>query len=100
MAQVPDDSLIVAELKETVRGGKRFKRVSFSPLPGTWRERAPETVNPVSKGKLMAYLNPVMPNEIEADFSDESGDPEKKTAKSKIVRVVDRPDLRFLPVLK
>jgi predicted ATPase len=40
--QVPDDSLLVAELKEMVRLGQRFKRVSFGCLPDTWRQKAPE----------------------------------------------------------
>ena len=56
--QVPDDSLLIAELKETVRSGVRFKRVSFGCLPGTWRSKAPEGVNIVQKNKLLAYLNP------------------------------------------
>lgn len=58
VSQVPDDSLLVAELKETVRDGKRFKRVCFSCLPDTWREKV-SGVNIVSRGKLLAYLNPV-----------------------------------------
>ena len=33
VAQVPEDSLLVAELKEDVRSRKRFKKVSFSCLP-------------------------------------------------------------------
>jgi predicted ATPase len=56
--QVPDDSLLVAELKETVRGKERFKRVTFSCLADTWREDAPEKPGVVPKGQLLAYLNP------------------------------------------
>src|SRR5579872_2831297 len=36
--QIPDDSLLVAESKETVRAGRRFQRVCFSCLPDTWRQ--------------------------------------------------------------
>ena len=36
--QVPEDSLLVAESRETVKGGgERFDRLSCSCLPGTWR---------------------------------------------------------------
>ncbi len=95
VAQVPEDSLLVAELKETVHSGRRFKRVNFSPLPGTWREKAPEKISPVPKGKLMAYLNPVMPNGAESDLDDE---PEYTSERQRIKmrRVVDRPDLQPL----
>jgi predicted ATPase len=78
--QIPDDSLLVAELKETVSSGKRFKRVSFGCLPDTWREKSPEGVNVFSKGKLLDYLNPVVMDESEPNQH----------------RVVDRPDLQFL----
>ena len=61
--QIPDDSLLIAELKETVSSGKRFKRVSFGCLPDTWRQKAPEGVNVVHKGKLLDYLNPVVMDE-------------------------------------
>lgn len=88
VAQVPDDSLLVAELKEVVQQGRRFKRVVFGPLPKTWREKAPEKVSPVSRGKLMAYLNPVMPN----------GEKDAKSIREKLIsrRVIDRPDLQLL----
>ncbi len=64
--QVPEDSLLVAELKETVQSGRRFKRVNFSYLSGTWRETSDPGRDTqsrpkgavVSKGKLLAYLNP------------------------------------------
>ncbi|HBL10817.1 MAG TPA: ATPase [Cyanobacteria bacterium UBA11162] len=98
--QVPDDSLLIAELKETVSSGQRFKRVCFSCLPNTWRQsKIPESgqENVVSKGKLLAYLNPV-PN----DDSDSNGH-QKLTlsqtsdlTKLKKHRVVDREDLQAL----
>lgn len=78
--QIPDDSLLVAELKETVSSGKRFKRLSFGCLPDTWRQKAPEAVNVVSKGKLLDYLNPVVIDESEPNQH----------------RVVDRQDLQIL----
>lgn len=87
--QVPEDSLVVAELKETVLNGKRFKRVSFGCLPNTWRHKKalePNQVNIVPIGKLLAYLNPVS-QIMEANKS-------REIAK----RVIDREDLTpFIP---
>ncbi|MBI1882179.1 MAG: AAA family ATPase [Chloroflexi bacterium] len=86
--QVPDDSLLMAELKDTVRSGQRFKRVCFSGLSNTWREKAPEGVSIVPKGKLLAYLNPIVPKEVEQDVNGHKN--------SQTLRVADRPDLQLL----
>jgi predicted ATPase len=78
--QVPEDSLLVAELKETVVDGQRFKRASFSYLPNTWRDHEngeDRSSKIISKGELLGYLNPV------------SSQPKQE-------RVVDRPDLQSL----
>jgi predicted ATPase len=84
--QVPDSALLVAELKETVRSGQRFNRASFGYLPETWRadaaREAHERVRAISKGKLLAYLNPV-PNEKPLS---ETGE-----AQGRMQRVVDGP---------
>jgi predicted ATPase len=80
VSQVPDESLLVAESQETVQNGPRFKRVCFSCLNNTWRAKAPEAINIVSKGKLMAYLNPIAPAEQQ---------PASR-------RVIDRSDLQML----
>lgn len=77
VAQVPDDSLLVAELKETLRDGQRFTRVAFNPLENTWRDKTPERISTVAKGKLLAYLNPISNGESSS-------------------RVMDRPDLQLL----
>ena len=87
VAQVPDDSLLIAELKEAVQDRRRFKRVSFSWLPNTWRAEAEPGVPPVARGKLLAYLNPVVP---EQQLSQE----EMRTT-SKPRRVIDRSDLQL-----
>jgi predicted ATPase len=98
VAQVPDDSLLVAELKESVREGVRFKHASFSPLPDTWRTRD-DKVRPVSKGKLLAYLNPIVPNDEQDDEDIEA--PSSSNSSLKTRRVVDRPDLQpLLPFLQ
>jgi predicted ATPase len=85
--QVPEDSLVIAELKETLFDGKRFKRVNFGCLPNTWRHTKSldsETVDVVSLGKILAYLNPVyQPDKLMGSIE-------------KIKRVIDREDLRDL----
>ncbi|MEH2244522.1 AAA family ATPase [Nostoc sp.] len=95
--QVPDDSLLVAELKETVDLGKRFKRVSFACLPETWRQKDPEGMNDVPKNKLLAYLNPVVLGESEPDSNGKVGNlQQSKPTQPKKHRVVDRADLQLL----
>ena len=82
VSEVPDDSLLVAELKEDLRDGLRFNKVCFSCLSDTWRAKAPEKPAIVSKGKLLVYLNPA------------SSPRPGITRRTK--RVVDRDDLQML----
>lgn len=85
--QIPEDSLLLAKLKEKVQDQKRFKAVQFQCLPGNWRLNAPGNVEAVAKGDLLAYLNPV----IRAPYP--NGDDGYKSA-----RLVDRPDVQpYLP---
>ena len=86
VSEVSDDSLLVAETREDFRDGKRFKGVSFSCLSDTWRTKAPEKPSIVSKGKLMAYLNPASPP--------------KPKEERRLRRVVDRDDLQMLIPLR
>ncbi|MEW6664573.1 MAG: AAA family ATPase [Thermodesulfobacteriota bacterium] len=86
VSEVPDDSLLVAEITEDIQEGKRFKRVSFSCLSDTWRTKALEKPSIISKGILMAYLNPASPPKPK----DERRPP----------RVVDRDDLQMLLPLR
>ena len=95
VSQVPDDSLVVAELRETVHGEQRFPRVSFGCLEGTWRHKNAQPdvdVNVIARGKLLAYLNPVTFPETDPNSPGMSHS--KPTTKTR--RVVDRPDLRPL----
>ena len=78
VGQIPDDALLVAEWRETVRDGRRFKRVCFSGLPATWRTSGTEAQPSVARGQLMAYLNPIS-----------SPDGEGR-------RVIDRADLQLM----
>jgi predicted ATPase len=59
VASVPDESLLVAELKDTIhQTGQHFKRAHFACLPDTWRTK--ENVSQVTKGRLLDYLNPIV----------------------------------------
>jgi predicted ATPase len=82
--QVPEDSLLVARLREAVSDGKRFKRLSFGCLADTWRART-KSAEIVSRGELLSYLNPLSPPE--------NGAAARGTHKR---RVADRPDLQPL----
>ena len=84
VSQVPENSLLVAESKETVKGEERFDRLSCSCLPGTWRA-GEDGEGPVSLGKLLSYLNPVLPENEDADQGRPGGS-----------RVIDRPDVQML----
>lgn len=94
VGEVPDDSLLIAELKETLRADQRFKRVCFSCLPETWRAKIPgEKISVVTKGKLLSYLNPILPYAANGAYWD-SEDKAQPSGRSK--RVIDRPDLQIL----
>ncbi|WP_017325847.1 AAA family ATPase [Synechococcus sp. PCC 7336] len=98
--QVPEDSLLVAELREAIQLDRRFKRVCFGYLPNTWRHRKdsePDSDRVVSKGRLLAYLNPVPSQDLELDRNGYNTKYKKsRTEKSKTRRVVDREDLQLL----
>lgn len=98
VAQVKDNTLLVAELKEDIRSNRRFKKVCFSCLSDTWRAKVPGA-SIVSKGKLLSYLNPVGPEESE-DKSNISVKDRKVSMGStpKKRRVADREDLRQLRI--
>lgn len=85
VARVLDGSFLAAELKETIKDGKGFRRISFSHLDGTWRVKADssnqEQVRVISGGRMIPYLNP---------FSSESD----VVKHGRSCRVVDRPDFQ------
>lgn len=87
VSQIEDADLLVAELREMMRGGKRFKGVQFSWLPDTWRARADPKRRPVARGKVMAYLKHVV------DFGDSTTHP-KANGKKRPIRVRERSDLQ------
>ena len=81
--QVPDESLVMAE---SVDNALRLRC-----LPGTWRHKASK-LEPVSKGALLAYLNPVARASGNGWDGNVLGQiaPDKRRAR----RVIDREDLR------
>ena len=58
VGESPDDSLLIAQSKEVVRGDGFTSAARFSWLPDTWRHGAHPDVPPVSRGHLLACLNP------------------------------------------
>ena len=90
VAQIPEESLVVAELKEYLKGGERFKGLTLGCLDETWRIKAPEKMRVVSKGELLSYLNPVEP-ETDTGLG---LDPGKKHKPQKLRRVIDRSDIK------
>jgi len=93
--QVPDHSLLVAEMREMVRDERRFKGACFSPLPDTWRAKTSGETRAVPRGKVLAYLDPVPPgNETHpAAIGPSDGGGSRRDR-----RVIDREDFRpYLP---
>lgn len=86
VAEVPDDSLLVAQSTPAWVGGVRSSRLSFSPLPGTWRSKVDPDIQAVARGALQDYLNPLQMD----------GEPMTSGAPHRTRRVRDREDLQLL----
>jgi len=93
VGEIPDDSLLVAELREYMDKGERCKGLSLSCLDDTWRTKALANTRVVSKGKLLAYLNPVAPSADANEWQLPAGTKRKKEMRR---RVVDRKDMQIL----
>lgn len=85
--EIPDDSLIYADLKEAVKDSRRFKIASLSALSDTWRTTKGNT-KPISKGKLIAYFN-LGNTSLNLDYLTKIEDHHSK-------KVSDREDLKIL----
>lgn len=95
--ETPDDSLLIVEAREETQEGKLFRKAVFSHLPGTWREKSAPDVPTVSKGKLLAYLNPVSPSgEAWDGFYAKVGRKVLDACEKRRPRVADREDLQML----
>jgi predicted ATPase len=95
VSQTQDDSLIVAETLQVLSEGQTSRRVRFAALPDTWRQRVTGAERPVSKGDLLAYLNP-FPPEFDEYSSQGRGDTQANGRRRNIQRVMDRSDLQLL----
>jgi predicted ATPase len=87
--EVPEDSLLLAELRELVENGRRIKTMRFSALSNTWQTTGPsngQVGRIMSKGKLIQYLNPASLNS--ARPGSDSGRERR--------RVIDRDDSQML----
>ena len=84
--QVPDYSLVYADLEEKIRAGKRFKIATFKGMSETWRDSGDEPQQVLSKGKLLGYLDPVQVANDDIDLDIDSSNGKKR-------RVIDRKDI-------
>lgn len=85
--RVPGDSLVVVELRDTVRNGTHFNRAHFSGLANTWRDSVPSRKS-LPLGALLTYLNPEGYRPLPRPDPDR--DPEAEP------RIMDRSDVRDL----
>lgn len=83
VAEVPEDSLLLAERSLVNRGDHSVSTVVFRPLSDTWRGKVESAPTPVQKGRILAFLNPVKPHSDE----EENG---------RARRVIERDDIRQL----
>ena len=93
--QVPDDSLLVAEITESLQQKARVKGACFSCLAKTWRvdkSPDPQREHVCSKGKLLAYLNPVPLAKQRGELEDIPRPYRRRPSR----RVVDRDDVQPL----
>jgi predicted ATPase len=87
VSQVTEGSLLLALAREDENDFQgRFQKVEFHPLPGTWRAEVPGSLEPVPFARLLAYLNPAVPQDF---LSYPHRDRRRR-------RVVDRDDVRQL----
>jgi predicted ATPase len=84
VAQVPDDTLLLAENRESRSHGQKFKKLTFSCLPATWRS-ASTKMDSISRGKLLAYLSPAAVEDNPLSLNGPPGS----------TRVIDRKDLQM-----
>ena len=86
VAYVDDDALLVAQAVETVRGGVEAATLTLGHLPQTWRQDMDPSKPTLTRGDLLAYLNPF------AGMAPSAEEP-KVGATS---RVLDRSDMQIL----
>lgn len=88
VAEVPDDALLMAKL---VPGPEGADSVVLMPLTKTWRTETAEATRTVTKGDLLAYLDPIAPSKEQP----EPTEADRETLKLARPRVKDRSDLQL-----
>jgi len=88
--QVPDDSLLVADLVEVVKDERSFRTFQLRCLPDTWRAKA-DLAKQIPRGQLLGYLNPISAEDGYAHDGSSNGSVNGKRHNR---RVIDREDLR------
>lgn len=83
VAEVPHDSLLMAEAVTEWGAGERVTRLRFAPLADTWRTQVDPALQPVARGVLQDFLNP-LGGDADAD------------GEQPVKRVKDREDLQML----
>ena len=101
VAQVPDDSLIVAERVTRRTGSRSVTGVRFSALPDTWRTRAQPgggtkgLMAECPMGQLLGYLNPVAATDRAASDNLAFALTTNGSGRlNRTRRVIDRPDAK------
>ncbi len=57
VSEIDPEDLLLAELREEVQEGRRFQRLHFAALAGTWRTRGGGPGEVLQMGKILAYLS-------------------------------------------
>jgi len=90
VGQIRDDELLVSVPIISRNGSGQYMRAGFRWLSDTWRNRAWPEIPTVSRGALLAYLNPYT---VEAEVGENPSGPSEPSPRP---RVVDREDIRQL----
>jgi predicted ATPase len=85
VAEVPEDSLLLAERAVSSREDHWVSTVVFRPLSGTWREKMEGSPQPIQKGRILSFLNPVRVGDVHPEASD---------PRVNSIRVVEREEMR------
>ncbi|RPI78085.1 MAG: ATPase [Desulfobacteraceae bacterium] len=98
IAQIPDDSLLMAENEMQLKQKFATSIMTFSGMSDTWRAKQPG-FKITTKGHLISYLNPFKPENDDNTYSESYTDKIKNRV---LKRVIDRPDyyqLSIFPLL-
>lgn len=100
VAEVPDDALLVARaVSDRIDDDRLIFRLALAPLDNTWRNQIEPALQPVARGLLLDYLNPLQGADETDDLREESlgGEPvARQPERLPSRRVKDRADLQML----